>query len=413
MQCSPLRDGERPNAMHNSNSISQQPSSLLLPPIALLIAVSAIGPFVLNGVLPANTAVMNDLGSRYSLVQLVLTVFLIASLLGQLTLGHAADTWGRRPVLIGSLIVFSSGGVVCALAPSIEWLLLGRFIQGFGASSCMFIPRTIVRDVYTRDRAASVIGYMTTAMMVAPLFGPAIGGWVTDNLNWRVLYVGLASFGALLSLCAWRFQHETLQPHLAEQANVSWFDSAIRLMAEKEFVTYVLMMTGSVGVYYSFLAAAPYVVMESRGYSATIYGRWFIVVALGYMTGNLVAGRFSQQLGGNVMMRMGLIPFFVAVVLFWAFSVSTHPAALFVPMFLVAFSNGATLPNMLSAAMSVRPEYSATASGVAGSLQIGFGVVASVLLGVILPFGDYWMFVVISVAGLICLVGYLQTNKTR
>jgi len=63
--------------------------------------------------------------------------------------------------------------------------------------------------------------------------------------------------------------------------------------------------------------------------------------------------------------------------------------------------------------MSVRPEYSATASGVAGSLQIGFGVVASVLLGVILPFGDYWMFVVISVAGLICLVGYLQNNKTR
>ncbi|MEE9333902.1 MAG: multidrug effflux MFS transporter [Granulosicoccaceae bacterium] len=385
---------------------------MLLPPIALLISVSAIGPFVLNGVLPANTAVMTDLESSYSLVQLVLTVFLIASLLGQLTLGHAADTWGRRPVLIGSLLVFSIGGVICAIAPAIEWLLLGRFIQGFGASTCMFIPRTIVRDVYTRDRAASVIGYMTTAMMIAPLFGPAIGGWVTDNLNWRLLYVGLAVLGFVLSLLAWRFQHETLRHQATEQLPVSWFNSAARLLSEREFVIYVLMMMGSVGVYYCFLAAAPYVVMESRGYSATVYGRWFAVVAIGYLSGNLIAGRFSQQFGVEAMTRLGLIPFFIAVLLFWLLSTSSHPAALFVPMSMVAFSNGATLPNMLSAAMSVRPELSATASGVAGGLQIGFGVVASLVLGIVLPYGDYWMFVAVSIAGLICLFGYMLNRET-
>ncbi len=396
--------------MQNSNSDPQQPNPMLLPPITLLIAVSALGPFVLNGVLPANTVVMGDLESSYSLVQLVLTVFLIASLLGQLTLGHAADTWGRRPVLIGSLVVFSIGGVVCAIAQSIEWLLLGRFIQGFGASSCMFIPRTIVRDVYSRDRAASVIGYMTTAMMIAPLFGPAIGGWVTDNLDWRFLYVGLAIFGFVLSLLACRFQHETLKEQVTEQESISWYKSAVRLFGERAFVIYVLMMTGSVGVYYCFLAAAPYVVMESRGYSATIYGRWFIVVAIGYLSGNLVAGRFSQQVGVETMIRLGLIPYFFALLLFWIFSASTHPAALFVPMSMVAFSNGATLPNMLSAAMSVRPELSATASGIAGSLQIAYGVIASVVLGVILPYGDYWMFVAISVAGLICVLGYVKNR---
>ncbi len=399
--------------MQNANLDSSASNPMLLPPIALLIAVSAIGPFVLNGVLPANTAVMVDLQTSYSLAQLVLTVFLIASLLGQLTLGHAADTWGRRPVLIGSLMVFSLGGVICATAPAIEWLLLGRFIQGFGASTCMFIPRTIVRDVYPRDRAASVIGYMTTAMMIAPLFGPAIGGWVTDNLNWRLLYVGLAIFGFLLSLLAWRFQHETLPQTTTEQVPLSWIRSAVTLLSEREFVIYILMMTGSVGVYYCFLAAAPFVVMESRGYSATLYGRWFIVVAIGYMSGNLVAGRFSQQLGGDKMIRLGLIPFFVAVVAFWVFSATTHAAALFVPMCLVAFSNGATLPNMLSAAMSVKPELSATASGVAGSLQIGFGVIASLLLGIILPYGDVWMFVVITIAGLICLFGYALNSETR
>jgi len=382
-----------------------------LPPIALLIAVSAIGPFVLNGVLPANSAVMEELQSRYSLVQLILTVFLVASLLGQLSLGFAADRWGRRPVLILSMLVFAVGGMICAISPAIEWLLLGRFIQGYAASTCMFIPRTIVRDVYPRDRAASVIGYMTTAMMIAPLFGPTIGGWVTDNWNWRYLYVGLSVAGLLMSVLAWRYQHETLQQGNISTQNLSWFSAAKTLLGTREFVALVLTMTGSVGVYYCFLSGAPYVVMESREYSATIFGRWFAVVAIGYLSGNLVAGRFSERFGAIRMIRWGLLPFFVAVVLFWLLSASVHPAALFLPMSFVAFSNGATLPNLLSAAMSVNPALSATASGLGGSFQIGFGVLMSVLLGVLLPSGDYWMFIAITLSGVICLVGfYLSRN---
>ncbi len=399
--------------MKNSNVEPVQQERVRLPPIALLMAVSAIGPFVLNGVLPANSAVMRDLQTQYSLVQLVLTVFLAANLLGQLVFGYAADRWGRRPILIVSLLVFSVGGAVCALSVSIEWLLIGRFIQGFGAATCMVIPRTIVRDVYPRDRAASVIGYMTTAMMIAPMFGPMIGGWVTDNLNWRYLYVGLSLVGLCLSFLAWRYQHETLRQTKESRLRLSWIAAAKILFSKRDYIAFVLMMTGSVGVYYCFLAAAPYVVMESRELSATLYGQWFSVVALGYMSGNLAAGRFSVGLGAVRMARLGLIPFFTALLLFWLFSTSTHPAALFIPMFLVAFSNGATLPNLLSASMSVVPELAATASGVAGSIQTGFGVIASLVLGIVLLHSDIWMFVAISLAGAICLLGcWLSREST-
>lgn len=398
--------------MKNSSVEPVQGEQVRLPPIALLMAVSAVGPFVLNGVLPANSAVMRDLQTQYSLVQLVLTVFLMANLLGQLVFGYAADRWGRRPILIISLLVFSFGGAVCALSVSIEWLLLGRFIQGFGAATCMVIPRTIVRDVYPRDRAASVIGYMTTAMMIAPMFGPMIGGWVTDNLNWRYLYVGLSLAGLCLCLLAWRYQHETLRQTEGSQFRLSWIAAAKILFSQRDYIAFVLMMTGSVGVYYCFLAAAPYVFMESREFSATVYGRWFSVVALGYMSGNLAAGRFSVGLGAVRMARLGLVPFFLALLLFWLFSTSTHPAALFVPMFLVAFSNGATLPNLLSASMSVVPELAATASGVAGSIQTGFGVIASVVLGIVLLYSDNWMFVAISLAGAICLLGCWLGRET-
>ena len=178
--------------------------------LLLFVAISAIGPVALNGVLPATSAVMATFSTSYGQAQLVLTVYLAATLASQIVLGPAADRHGRRPVMIASLVVFGVGSVGCALAPSIELLLAARFVQGFGGAVCMFLPRTIVRDVYPRDRAASVIGYMTTAMMVAPLFGPALGGWVTDTASWRFMYWGLAASGLALAACAARLQPETL-----------------------------------------------------------------------------------------------------------------------------------------------------------------------------------------------------------
>lgn len=142
----------------------------------VLIGISAIGPMALNGVLPATTAVMADLNTRFEVVQMLLTVFLVASLLSQLVLGPAADRYGRRPVMLVSLVVFCIGSIACAFAVSIEWLLVARFVQGIGGAVCVFLPRTVVRDIYSQNKAASVIGYITTAMMVAPLFTPALGG---------------------------------------------------------------------------------------------------------------------------------------------------------------------------------------------------------------------------------------------
>ena len=151
----------------------------------LLIIISALAPIIMNGVLPANSAVMADFGVSLALVQWTLTIFMIASLIAQPVLGNIADRWGRRPVMIISLGVFAIGCFISAGASSMEWLLVGRFLQGFGGSVCMFLPRTIVRDQFPVNRAASMMGYMTMAMMVAPMFGPAFGGWVTDEFHWR------------------------------------------------------------------------------------------------------------------------------------------------------------------------------------------------------------------------------------
>lgn len=385
-----------------------------LPLLSVLIAVSAIGPLALNGVLPATSAVMTDLDTRYGVAQLVLTVFLIANLVSQLILGPAADRYGRRPVMLFSLLVFVIGSLICASAISIEMLLAGRFVQGVGGAVCVFLPRTIVRDIYAQGRAASVIGYMTTAMMIAPLFGPAVGGWITDHASWRLMYVGLACLGTVLMLAGWRYQPETLSSLHSDDPHTrrgSFFASSGILLRDGGFVACTCMLAGSVGVYYGFLSGAPYLAMESRGLSASSYGTWFAMVAVGYLCGNLVAGRLSERLGVQRMIFIGFVPFLSGVTLFWVLFPLHHPVALFLPMMLVGFSNGMSLPNMITVAMSIRPALAASASGLAGSAQTAFGVVLSVAVGYLLPMGDRWLFVLLSLSAMVSVIGLLMTLR--
>lgn len=376
-----------------------------LPQLLLLVAISGLGPLTLNGVLPATAAVIDELDTRYALAQLVLSVYLLATLVSQICLGPLADRVGRRPVMIGSLALFAFGSLGCAFAPTIGWLLAMRFVQGLGGAVCVFLPRAIVRDVHPPDRAASVIGYMTTAMMVAPLFGPALGGWITERASWRLMYLGLAALGVAFAFASLGALRETLARTEASPGRAPARGALATLLGERAFVAWALLMSGTVGVYYGFLAGAPYVAMQSRGLDAATFGAWFAMVPIGYLSGNFVAGRFSERVGISRMVLAGLIPFALGVALFWLLSGWRHPLALFAPMMLVALCNGMSLPNMVSGAMSVRPALAASASGLSGGLQTAFGVALTLALGVVLPAGERWLFVFATLSAALAAAG--------
>jgi len=371
----------------------------------LLIIISAVAPIILNGVLPANSAVMAEFGVSYAHVQWTLTVFLVALLIAQTLLGYVADVVGRRPVMIGALLVFSLGCLISATAPSMAWLLFGRFLQGFGGSACSFLPRTIVRDIYPRDRAASLIAYITMAMMLAPMFGPAFGGWVTDTFSWRYLYGILCVVGLLVAAAAYKSLRETHRPEVNQKPTSLW-RAAGTLLKMPAFLSYSFLLTGSVGVYYSFLSTAPYLVMEVRGATASMYGQWFAVVAVGYLSGNAVAGMLSERVGVNRMITLAQIPLVLAITGFWVFYSLQTSAALFVPMMFVAFSNGMALPSLTTGAMSVHPPLAASASGLAGSMQIAFGILLSVILSALVPLSPIWFNVVVTASVALGLCGW-------
>jgi len=279
-------------------------------------------------------------------------------------------------------------------------LLLGRFLQGFGGAVCTFLPRTIVRDLYHKDRAASMIGYMTMAMMTAPLFGPAFGGWVTDTFDWRYLYGILGMVGAAVAFFSWRSLVETAKATNTVQ-KVSFFNAAKTLLVIPEFRAYAFLTAGAVGVYYAFLGSAPYLIMEEGGVSASMFGRFFIVVAVGYLLGNTVAALLSERIGVQGMIRWGQIPLVLGIIGFWLSLLSDSPLAIYFPMMFIAFSNGMSIPSLTSGAMSVYEPLAASASGIVGTMTTGVGIFMTVILGALLPHSAIWFQIMVTLS--VCL----------
>ncbi len=381
-----------------------------LPPLWLLIALAGIGPFALNIVLPAIPAMARSYDSSYGVLQLILTLYLTAFAIAQLILGPLSDRLGRRPVMLASLGLLVVGSVWCALAPSPGWLLAGRVVQAMGGSTGLALGRTIVRDVQSTEQAASTLGYITMGMVVAPMLAPAVGGLLVSHGGWPLAFwlVGAAGLG-LLWLCG-HYLTETAPAYRSAAAaptpppKVSAFGYG-PLLGITRFWGYALTMAFASGMFFGFLAGAPYVVGEIMGRPEGEYGFYFILSSLGYMLGNFLSGRFAKAVGPDTMVALGVALSLVGVALLWGLAHWLHPLALFLPMTVIAISNGMNLPSATAKLIGLRPGLAGAASGFGGAFQIGVGALVTLVVGALISGGSQWLLWVMSVCGGLSLLG--------
>ena len=165
--------------------------------IIILASITALGPMSMQIFLPALPAIQDAFAVSTGRAQMVLSVSLAAIAFSALGYGPASDRFGRRPVIVVGLAIFFAGSVICAVAPSIEILVLGRVVQAVGAAAGMVLSRAIIRDLYDRETAAKILAYMVTALVLAPMVAPLIGGVLNDVSGWRSIFIftGIAGLG--------------------------------------------------------------------------------------------------------------------------------------------------------------------------------------------------------------------------
>ncbi|MGD9766494.1 MAG: multidrug effflux MFS transporter [Pseudolabrys sp.] len=344
--------------------------------LVLLVALSATGPVALNIFVPAIPQLTSRFNTDAATVQLTLSLFLLSLASGQLLLGPLSDRFGRRPVVLGGIALACIASFAAMAAPSIEWLIAARVAQALGAGTGIVISRAIVRDLYDRDRAAAMLGLVTSAMVIAPMVAPMIGGLLDTVFGWESIFLAVSIVTLIVLIWSTAALPETnpLRMSGADSSAVSWREWRA-LLTNRRFYRYALTSTFGTAPYYVLIGGAPHVVVNIIGATSAEYGVWFTLSSLGYMIGNFIASRLSTRYGVHTMIKagigLGLIATTAAVALLA--TVGTEIWIFFVPQLFVSVGNGLLLPNSIAAAISVRPQAAGAASGITGFLQMSTG----------------------------------------
>ncbi|MBO1908242.1 multidrug effflux MFS transporter [Microvirga sp. 3-52] len=396
-----------PDIMTSTTATSAQP--IAKPSfIALLIAVSAVSPLGINMYLPSMPGMARALGVDFTTIQLTLSLYLAAMAIGQLIIGPLSDRFGRRPILLIGLSVFVFGSLICLTAQNAGVLIFGRVVQAIGGCAGITLSRAIVRDLYRRDQVASMIGYVTMGMAVAPMVAPTIGGVLDTFYGWRASFAFLVLFGSLALLFASLQLSETNRNRGSVGDGDRLLPNYLALFRSRLFWGYSLATSFVSAMFFSFVAGAPYVVIEIMGRSPAEYGFYFALVPSGYILGNFVTARFAVTIGQNRMFLTGMTIGLLGVgSMAAAFAAGLeHPLALFAPMFLIGVANGLVLPNGIAGAVSVKPNAAGAAAGLSGSLQIGFGALVAPLVGAALTTTVWPLIAIMAVCALLGLAAF-------
>jgi DHA1 family bicyclomycin/chloramphenicol resistance-like MFS transporter len=374
----------------------------LLP---LLMAMTSIGPATLNILVPALPGLTSRLATDTSTVQLTLSLYLLSLATAQLLLGPLSDRFGRRPVVLAGLTLSVVASLAAIAASSIGALIGTRIVQAAGASTGIVIGRAIIRDLYERERAAAMIGLVTTAMVIAPMIAPLVGGILDTAFGWEAIFLFIALFSGVVLLWALPVLPET-RPQGAAQTLGKMWQEARALLGSVKFYGYMLCGALGSAPFFTFLGGGPHVVVTLMGRTSAEYGVWFAVTSLGYMSGNFTASRLSQRFGIDTMIMAGVVFELAGSILTCALVATlpeAGPAIIFLPQLLISYGNGLLLPNAIAGAVSVRPQAAGTAAGMTGFTQMSLGAlstqwVSTLLAGAATAMPMAWQMLAVVVA---------------
>ena len=365
--------------------------------LLFLAALAALSPLSIDMALPAQRQIAHGLRTMSGEAALTLSLFLAGFAGAPLVYGPLSDRYGRRPMLILGLVLFTAGSFAAASAPSILMLLLARLLQGMGAGAGVSMAFAMVRDLLAGAEARAKLSYIQMTTTVAPMIAPSLGALILGVGGWRSIYAALGLGGIMLLLCALLALPES---HRGRDTSGSLFGGVVdgyrRLLTSRRGLGFALVFGLGFGVQFSYIAGSPLVFMGRFGLSARAYGLSFACTALGIMSGAFLNTRLARaQVPAAVPLAAGLCLFILteAAMLVLVGSGGASTASLLPLLVLSALGSGIVGPNAVHGTLQAVPEISGTASAVLTSLQMSVAVIASAVVAA--AFGRFGLYAMI------------------
>ncbi len=370
-------------------------------PFALIVAITACGTLGMHLIIPALPETARALGVSAGTIQLTITLYLIGLAIGQLVYGPISDQFGRRPVLLAGLALFTLAGIATAAAPNAWTLVIARILQSIGACAGLVLGRAIVRDSAAPDRAAAQLAMLTMVMSAAPAIAPVLGGYATAWIGWRAAFALLAIVGGVTLACAVLALPETSTTQSGTR--VSLLVGSLRLFRSRAFCGYVLGGACTTTSFYAFMAASPFILVDLLHQPAERVGLYYLLLMAGVAAGSLSANRVAGRIRTQVALRVangfaiaGAAAFMLADLTGWL-----NVVTVIAPIVVFMVGAGMASPFALSGAISVNPRAIGAASGLYGFTQMGYGALCTVIVEVWRPGSVFTVAVVLLVSALL------------
>ena len=352
---------------------------------ALLSLLGMVGPFAVDTYLPAFAGIARSLGASPVQMQQTLSAYLLGFAVMSLFHGAISDSFGRRPVVLWGVAVFTLASVGCAMSNSIGQLLFFRVVQGLSTGAGIVVSRAVVRDMFEPAQAQKVMSQITIFFGIAPAIAPIIGGWLFVLAGWHSVFWFLALFGVALWIANYRYLPETLHLSHRQPFNTrNLLRGYWQLGADPRFLLLALASGIPFNGSFLYVLSAPAFLGESLALAPTQFFWFFVLTIAGIMGGAFLSGQLAGRIAPKRQIRHGFVIMACSgLVNLLANSLFTaHVSWALLPIAVFAFGWALMVPVVTLLVLDLHPDR----RGMASSLQMFIGSSANALVaGVVAP----------------------------
>ena len=377
---------------------------------------AAVTPFATEFYLPAFPAMVNDLHTSATGIQLTLSAYFVGIAVGQLLFGPLSDRLGRRGPLIAGTAICLIAAAVSALAPNVEVLVAARFVQALAGAAGMVIGRAIISDVAVGREAARAFSLMMMVVATAPIVAPIAGSLLAATIGWRGILWAVCAMTAVMLVAVILFVPES-HPHErrehARTVNAGARPVAIALRS-RAYVGNMLAFGLSFAALMAYMSASPFVFQVMAGLSPVAYGVLYGFIALVLVLSSAVSARLTASHAVGRLLGLGLTILVAATLSLLALVLAGVPAIWFAaPILLADASLGLIIGNASSLALGAVPQVVGTASAILGTVQFALGAAVTPLVSIAGEDTAVPLAIVMATSALLASAAFLSARSRR
>lgn len=369
----------------------QQQRSSYLGLILILGLLSMLMPLAIDMYLPSFPAMTGYFNVDEGRIQMTLNSYIFGFAIGQLFYGPMADSLGRKPVILGGVIVFALASAACAVAESIDTFIWLRFLHGFAAAAASVVINALMRDMFTKDEFSRSMSFVVLVMTIAPLMAPIMGGEMMRWFSWHAIFWSIALAAVIAVVLVSLFIRETLPVEKRQKFHIgTTLRQFATLFRARQVLLYILASSFSFSGMFSFLNAGSFVYIDLNGVSPQHFGYYFGINIVFLFIMTTINGKFVRQFGAERMLYFGIIVQFVMGI--WLLTTTALNMDFWTLVIGVAiYVSGIAMitSNSMAVILDNYPHIAGTVSSLAGTIRFSIGALVGTVLSMI-PAKNAW-----------------------